>query len=112
MEKKCRYWREIYEGCSDGHRTGKCSLIWKVFGYAYSFHSFISDIYIAPLQETYSEALSVQHMDTRNNTFSYEMGVGGSKVLRVSEEERVLGVSMHKSIKPSGQCGEASRNAN
>ena len=35
MEKKRRYWREIYEGYSDGHRTGKCSLIWKVFSYAY-----------------------------------------------------------------------------
>ena len=28
----------------------------------------------------------VMHMDTRSNTFSYEMRVGGSKVLRVSEE--------------------------
>jgi len=26
------------------------------------------------------------HMDTRSNTFSYEMGVEESKVLRVSEE--------------------------
>src|SRR6218665_3252356 len=59
MEKKFRYWREIYEGCSDGHRTGKCSLIWKVFSYAYGHES---------------------------NTFSYEMGVGGSKILRVSEK--------------------------
>jgi len=37
--------------------------------------------------------------------------VGGSKVLRLSDEERVLGESMHKSTKPSGQCAEASRNA-
>src|SRR6218665_2530460 len=55
---------------------------------------------------------SVMHMDKRSNTFSYEMVVGGSKVVRVSEEYRVLGVSMHKSTKPSGQCAEASRNAN
>jgi len=84
MEKKRRYWREIYEGCSDGHRTSKCSLIWKVFSYTYG-------------QEK-------QHI--------YEIGVGGSKVLRVSEEERVPGMSMHERTKPSGQCAEASRNAN
>ena len=30
------------------------------------FHSFIPDIYIAPLQETYSEALSVQLRSKRN----------------------------------------------
>src|SRR6218665_725005 len=52
------------------------------------------------------------HMDTRSTTFSYEMGVAGSKVLRLSEEERVLGENMHKSTKPSGQYAEASRNAN
>jgi len=28
------------------------------------------------------------------HSHNYEMGVGGSKVLRVSEDERVLGVSM------------------
>jgi len=31
-----------------------------------SFHSFIPDIYIAPLQVTYSEALSVQLRPNRN----------------------------------------------
>ena len=31
-----------------------------------SLHSFIPDIYIAPLQETYSEALSVQLRQKRN----------------------------------------------
>ena len=50
---------------------------------------------------------------TREATHSHcEMGVGGSKVLRVSDEYRVLGVSMRKSTTPSGQCAKASRNAN
>ena len=36
---------------------------------------------------------------------SYEMG---GKVLNVSEEERDLGMIMHRSAKPSRQCAEAS----
>ena len=55
----------------------------------------------------------MHNINTRSNELSYEMGVGGSKkVLGLYEEERVLGVSMHKSTKPSGQCAEASGNAN
>src|SRR6218665_2480268 len=34
------------------------------------------------------------------------------KVLKVSEEERDLGVIMHRSAKPSKQCAEASKKAN
>ena len=34
-----------------------------------------------------------------------------SKVLKVSEEGRDLGVIMHKSAKPSRQCAEASKKA-
>jgi len=34
--------------------------------YAILIHSFIPDIYIAPLQETYSEALSFQLRSKRN----------------------------------------------
>src|SRR5678816_952042 len=36
----------------------------------------------------------------------------GGMVLKVSEEERDLGVIMHKSAKPSRQCAEASKKAN
>ena len=60
----------------------------------------------APLTGGYSEALSVLHMGKRNQELSYEMG---GKVLKVSEEERDLGVIMHRSAKPSRQCTEASK---
>jgi hypothetical protein len=55
------------------------------------------------------EKCSVMHMGKRNSEFSYEMG---GMVLKVSEEERDLGVIMHKSAKPSRQCAEASKKAN
>jgi hypothetical protein len=55
------------------------------------------------------EKCSVMHMGKRNNEFSYEMG---GTVLKASEEERDLGVIMHKSAKPSRQCAEASKKAN
>jgi ribonucleases P/MRP protein subunit RPP40 len=55
------------------------------------------------------EKCSVMHMGKRNKEYSYEMG---GKVLKVSEEERDLGVIMHKSAKPSRQCAEASKKAN
>ena len=48
-------------------------------------------------------------MGKRNNEFSYEMG---GKILKVSEEERDLGVIVHNSAKPSRQCAEASKEAN
>src|SRR6218665_2369336 len=38
--------------------------------------------------------------------------VMGGKVLKMSEEERDLGVIMHRSAKPSRQCAEASKKAN
>ena len=44
-------------------------------------------------------------MGKRNQELSYEMG---SKVLKVSEEERDVGVIMHRSAKPSRQFTEAS----
>src|SRR6218665_3342585 len=40
------------------------------------------------------EKCSVMHMGKRNQELSYEMG---GKVLKVSEEERDLGVIMHRS---------------
>src|SRR6218665_3620346 len=49
------------------------------------------------------------HMGKRHQEISYEMG---GKVLKVSEEERDLGVIMHRSAKPSRQCAEASKKAN
>src|SRR6218665_3105677 len=54
------------------------------------------------------EKCSVMHMGKRNQEL-YEMG---GKVLKVSEEERDLGVIMHRSAKPSRQCAEASKKAN
>src|SRR6218665_2403762 len=55
------------------------------------------------------EKCSVMHMGKGNQELLYEMG---GKVLKVSEEERDLGVIMHRSAKPSRQCAEASKNAN
>src|SRR6218665_1178415 len=55
------------------------------------------------------EKCSVRHMGKRNQELSYEMG---GKVLKVSEEERDLGVIMHRSAKPSRQCTEALKKAN
>ena len=49
------------------------------------------------------------HMGKRNQELLYEMG---GKVLKVSEEERDLGVIIHRSAKPSRQCVEASKKAN
>src|SRR6218665_2721470 len=48
------------------------------------------------------------HMGKGNQELSYVMG---GKVLKVSEEERYLGVIMHRSAKPSRQCAEASKKA-
>src|SRR6218665_3067333 len=55
------------------------------------------------------EKCSVMHMGKGNQELSYEMG---GKVLKGSEEERDLGVIMHRSAKPSRQCAEASKMAN
>src|SRR6218665_2511583 len=55
------------------------------------------------------EKCSVMHMGKGNQELSYEMG---GKVLKVSEEERDLGVIAHRSAKPSRQCAEASKKAN
>src|SRR6218665_583297 len=55
------------------------------------------------------EKCSVMHMGKRNQELSNEMG---GKVLKVSEEERYLGVIMHRSAKPSRQGAEASKKAN
>src|SRR6218665_4059181 len=55
------------------------------------------------------EKCSVMHIGKGNQELSYEMG---GKVLKVSEEERELGVIMHRSVKPSRQCAEASKKAN
>src|SRR6218665_2458910 len=55
------------------------------------------------------EKCSVMHMGKGNKELSYVMG---GKVLKVSEEERDLGVIMHRRAKPSRQCTEASKKAN
>src|SRR6218665_3959587 len=55
------------------------------------------------------EKCSVMHMGKGNKELSYVMG---GKVLKVSEEERDLGVIMHRSAKPSRQCTETSKKAN
>src|SRR6218665_653964 len=52
------------------------------------------------------EKCSVMHMGKGNQELSYVMG---GKVLKVSEEERDLGVIMHRSAKPSRQCADASK---
>src|SRR6218665_2148824 len=49
------------------------------------------------------------HMGKGNQELSYVMG---GTVLKVSEEERDLGVIMHRSAKPSRQGAEASKKAN
>ena len=49
------------------------------------------------------------HMGKGNKELSYVMG---GKVLKVSEEERDLGVIMDRSAKPSRQCAETSKKAN
>ena len=55
------------------------------------------------------EKCTVMHMGKRNQELSYEMG---GMVLKVSEEERDLGLIMHRSAKPSRQCAEASKKVN
>src|SRR6218665_2574699 len=55
------------------------------------------------------EKCYVMHMGKGNQELSYVMG---GKVLKVNEEERDLGVIMHRSAKPSRQCAEASKKAN
>src|SRR6218665_1183085 len=55
------------------------------------------------------EKCSVMHMGKGNKELSYVMG---GKVLKVSEEERDLGVIMQRSAKPSRECAEASKRAN
>src|SRR6218665_2860989 len=55
------------------------------------------------------EKCSVMYMGKGNQELSYEMG---GKVLKVSDEERDLGVIMHRSAKPSRQCAEASKKVN
>ena len=52
---------------------------------------------------------SVMHMGRKNEEFQYEMG---GKLLRVTEEEKDLGVIVHKSAKPSRQCAEAAKRGN
>jgi hypothetical protein len=55
------------------------------------------------------EKCSVIHMGSKNQEFKYEMG---GRLLRVSEEEKDLGVIIHKSAKQSRQCTEAAKKAN
>ena len=52
---------------------------------------------------------SVMHIGKQEESYGYELS---GKVLRVSEEERDLGVIVHKSLKSSRQCAEAAKKAN
>ena len=51
----------------------------------------------------------VMHVGGKNSKFEYEMG---DRKLRVTEEEKDLGVIIHRSAKPSRQCIEAANKAN
>src|SRR6218665_1672840 len=62
-----------------------------------SIHSFIQDIYIAPLQETYSEALSVQLRSKRN-------------VLRSLQKEDTLFLGSKRSVRGSSFQVEGANN--
>lgn len=55
------------------------------------------------------EKCSVMHTGKRNSNYIYEMG---GKVLKTIDEERDLGVIIHKSLKPSRQCVEAAKKGN
>jgi hypothetical protein len=55
------------------------------------------------------EKCSVIHLGNRNLSFQYEMG---GVTLNEAEEERDLGVIIHRSAKPSRQCTEAAKKAN
>jgi len=52
---------------------------------------------------------AVMHMGRKNIGFEYGMG---DRKLRTTEEEKDLGVIIHKSAKPSRQCREAANKAN
>ena len=52
---------------------------------------------------------SVMHIWSRNRIVEYEFG---RQVLNQSEQERDLGVIMHKSGKSTNQCAEAAKRAN
>ena len=68
-------------------------LVYIYFMYIYVYiHSFIPDIYIAPLQETYSEALSLQLQSKRN-------------VLRSLQKEDTLFWGSKRSVR--GSCMHA-----
>src|SRR6218665_3888145 len=55
------------------------------------------------------ERCSVMHTGKRNQELSHEVGC---KLLKASEEERDLGVIIHRSAKPSMHCVEASKKDN
>lgn len=52
---------------------------------------------------------AVVHMGSKNREYNYEMG---GQALKNSEEERDLGVIIHRSGKPSRQCTEAAKKGN
>ena len=52
---------------------------------------------------------SVMHIGRRNENHGYELC---GKELKVTSEERDLGVIMHSSLKPSRQCAEAAKKGN
>src|SRR6218665_4163604 len=58
---------------------------------------------------TCMDKCSVMHMGKGNKKFKYDIA---GVTLRASEEERYLGIIMHRSAKPSRQFVEASKRVN
>ena len=56
-----------------------------------------------------TEKCSVMHIGKKNKNHKYELG---GKELKITTEERDLGVIMHYSLKPSRQCAEAAKKGN
>ena len=52
---------------------------------------------------------ALMHIGARNKKFDYQLG---GKQLRSTEEERDLGIIIHKDMKPSRQCQTAAAKAN
>ena len=56
----------------------------------------------------------VMHFGKKNENYTYTMGgyAPGGTVLENSDEEKDLGVMIHKSLKPTSQCAKAVKKAN
>src|SRR6218665_106919 len=59
-------WISLFLVCEQSISIDQLLILHQILIHNLFIHSFIPDIYIAPLQETYSEALSVQLRSKRN----------------------------------------------